>query len=884
VSLPGPLRALGFRLRALLGRDALDRSLEQEMRFHLESLIEEGRRAGLSEEEARRDARLRFGNPLSFREASRELLSFGRLESLAMEVRHAARRLRRAPGFTAVALVTLALGLGVNSALFAVLDVALLRPLPYPEPDRLVALWEIEIGRGERGTVALANLGDYSVPAFESLAASTDMSLDLTDSGEPETILGQGVGPRFFEVLGVGPVRGRAFLEEELRDPGAGKVVILSHRLFSRRFAEDPGLLGRTVRLDGEPHRVVGVLGPDFRAPRDIGARTSSDFIVPLALPPEIATNRGDHEVNVVGRLRPEASLAQARQQLEAVGQSLAQSFPDTNGEVRPRIALLHDDLARAARPSLLLLVGAVGAALLIACLNLSNLLLVRSLARTRETAVRVALGAGRAQALRGILVEAGLLALVGSALGLLVAHLGLRVAVALAPAAVRAAEARLDGRVLAFSLFLAGAVALVSALLPARLVSHLRPHESLRSLERSLAAAPTLRFGRALLVAEVALSLVLLVGGGLLLRSLARLHAVDVGFETERVLATSVNLPEARYPDEHARLRFFVELERRVGALPGVAAVAFANRFPLRGGWSTGIEPDSPIGASPGEHLSADAQAVSLRYFETLGIPLRRGRTFTAADREGAAPVAVVNEAFAARYYPGEEALGRRFRRGRSAPWVEIVGVVADLRRNGQAAKQEPGIYFAAAQTSLYPVHLGELAVRSGRDLRALAAALPREVLRLDPEQPMNRVLTLRESLERDLLPRRFAGILLSSFAGLALVLALVGVYGVTSYSVSRRTGELGLRLALGATPAGLLRLILGETSRRLALGVALGVAGALALTRLLGGLLFETTPTDPATFLATAAGFAAAGLLAAAVPAWRATRLDPTVTLRAG
>jgi putative ABC transport system permease protein len=564
------------------------------------------------------------------------------------------------------------------------------------------------------------------------------------------------------------------------------------------------------------------------------------------------------------------------------VGEALARAHPETNGEIRPQVILLHDAISKAARPSLLVLMGAVLVALLIACLNLSNLLLVRSLARAREVAVRVALGAGRAQALRGTLLEALLLALAGGSLGLALAAAVLRVAAALAPAAVRATEARLDVRVLAVAFLLAVVATLAAAVLPARLVSLVRPQEALRSVERGLAGAPALRFGRVLLVAEVALSLVLLVGGGLLLKSLRRLGAVDVGFETGRVLAATVNLPTLRYPEARHRIAFFEELTRRVSALSGVESAAFANRFPLRGGWGTGVLLDSSEGASERDHRPADAQAVSVRYFETLGVPLLRGRSLGPGDHAAAAPVAVVNEAFGRLFFPGEEVLGRRFRRGSKAPWVEVVGVVADLRRDGQEAERKPGIYFAAAQTDLYPVALSDLAVRSSLAKDALALAIQKEVRALDPEQPLNRVQTLQEALDAGLASRRFAGVLLSAFAALALLLALVGIYGVTAYSVSRRRGELGLRLALGAEPSGLVRLVLSETGRSLALGLALGLAGALLLSRLLASLLFATTPSDPATYVGTAALLAAAGLLAAAVPAWRASRVHPAVALR--
>lgn len=870
------------RLRALGRRDRLDSELDEELRFHLASREEQYRRAGGSAQEAKRQARLQFGNPLALREASRDLFSFARLEGLVRETAHAARRLRRAPVFTTVALATLALGIGANAALFSILDTALLRPLPYAAPERLLALDEPSI-KGEGGaSVAHANLEDYEVRALSGLAAYTSRSVDLTGSGDPETLHAVEVGARFFDVLGVQPKLGRVFLPQELDPRAPHRLAVLSHSLFVRRFGADPAAIGRTIRLDAEPYLVIGVLPPSVRAPGEIGSETSVDLYLPLTLPQDILVNRGDHEVDVVARLREGATLEQARAQLAAVGEALAHAHPDTNGAIRPRVVPLKERLARGARPSLLVLLGAVAVALLIACLNLSNLMLVRSFGRAREIAVRVALGAGRAQALRGTLLETALLALAGATLGLAVASVVLRAMTALAPAEMRAAEAHLDARVWAVSIVLAVLATFLAALLPARLVSGVRPHESLRSVERGLVAAPALRFGRSLLVAEVALSVILLVGGGLMLQSLRRLGAVDVGFETERVLATTINLPSLRYPEPRDRLAFFEELSLRVMALPGVEAVAFANRFPLRGGWGTGILLDTSEGTSEQDYRPADAQAVSPRYFEALGVPLVRGRSFSKEDGPDTPAVAVVTESFASRFFPGREALGHRFRRGPGAPWIEIVGVVADLRRDGQAAPREPGLYLAAAQTGLYPVRLSELAVRSSLPKGALAAAIQGQVRALDPEQPLYRVKTLHESLEADKAGRRFASFLLSAFAGLSLLLALVGIYGVTAYSVSRRTAEMGLRLALGAEPNRLLSLVLQETARSLLLGLALGCLGALVLARLLASLLFATATTDPAAYAGTSAVLVLAGLVAAAVPAWRASRVDATVALR--
>ncbi len=856
-----------------------DDDAAEELRLHLEAMLDANRRAGMSDDEARRDARLRFGNPRALQEEIHDLRRAWLLDLVA-DVRHAARRLCRAPGFSAAALLTLALGLGVNTALFAVLDAVLLRPLPYPQPERLVALAESSVDEpGLGGAVAPANMADYRVPALAGLAAHASQAMDLTGSGPPEALAGQFVGADYFEVLGAQPALGRRFLDAE-NEPGASHVVILGDGLWRRRFGADPRILERSIRLDGESYRVVGVMGADFQAPAEIGAPRPIEFHVPAALPRELLQNRGDHEVDVVARLAAGATLAEARAQLTAVSERLAKAYPDTNGPVRVRLTPLLEDRVGSLRRSLLLLLGAVAVVLLIACVNLANLMLVRALGRAREIAVRVALGAGRLRVLREGLAEAFLLSLAGGVLGVALAQATLRGLQALAPEGTpRLAEVALDVRVLAFAFALACLSMGAAAVLPGLLVSRVRPHESLRGAERSLVAAPTLRWGQALLVAEVALALVLLVGGGLLLRSFAQLHAVEVGFETERVLAQRISLPESRYPDAEHRLAFFEELERRVAGLPGVEAVAFANRFPLRGGWSTGMLLDS---SRQGERFEADAQAVSLRYFETLGIPLVRGRGLLDSDRRGQPGVAIVNQLFARQAYPGQDAIGHRFRRDPEMPWIEIVGIVADLRRDGKEHDATPQIYLPAAMTGLYPVRLADLAVRTRVPPAAIARSIEEQVLGLDPEQPVSRVRTLRQTLDADLAPRRFATALIGAFAGLALALALVGIYGVVAYAVSRRTPELGLRMALGAQPRDVLGLVLSNAAARIGLGLVAGLLVALAATRLVAAQLYATPATDPLTFVAAPAVLAACGLLAALLPARRASRIDPTLALR--
>ena len=877
----GRLAGIFRRLALLVRRPELDRELEDELRFHLEMGEAAARAEGASDDDARRAARLRLGNPLRLREESREVLGFPRLEALARDISLAARRLRRSPGFTAAATLTLALGIGANAALFALVDAVLLRPLPYPGPERLVSLWETTPD-SSRLTVAPANLADYRVPAFESLAAWHDVEMDLSGEGRPENLAGHAVTVDFFTVLGVGPALGRPFLPEEDRE-GGDRVVVLSDSLWRSRFGADPAIVGRTIRLDREAHRVVGVLPPGFVTPGGLGSTRPVSLLVPAAFPAELLANRGDHETRVLARLRPAARLEEARAQLGAVSERLAAQFPDTNGGLRAQIARLDDDVVRDVRGSLLLLLGAVAAVLAIACLNVANLQVVRALGRRRELAVCVALGAARGRLAVGLLVESLLVALLGGAAGVGLAHWLLAGLKALAPAGTpRLAEAALDVRVLAFALVVTVATGLFFGLVPALQASRARPAESLQTGERQHSSRSVLRWRGALLTAEVALALVLLVAATLVVRSVARLHAVDLGFRTESVVAARVKLPAAQYPDAARRLAFFEALERRLLARPGVETVAFANALPLRGGWGTGIEVDARLRARPGDLDSAGAQAVSRGYFRTLGIPLLRGRGFEETDREGAPYVGLVNQEFERVFLAGGSALGKRFRRGDWAPWVTVVGVVGSLRRDGRAAEPTPQIYFAAAQTGIYPVHLADVAVRGTGGVAALSTLVRAEVTGLDSEQPISRVMTLEDALARDLAPRRFGLALLAGFAVTALALTLLGIYGVAAYSVSQRVPELGVRLALGADRSRILRLVIGDVLGQVLAGILIGLGLSLLATRGLKGLLFQIAPVDPGTYGVVAVLLALAGLAAALGPGLRASRVDPVAALR--
>ena len=679
------LEALLRRLSLLRKRRELDRELAEELQSHLEMQAAAERAAGASEHEARRAARLRLGNPDRLREESRALFGFPRLEALARDMALAARRLRHAPGFTLAAVLTLALGIGANAALFALVDAVVLRPLPYPLPDRLVSVREQR--GGENSSIAPANIADYRVPALESLAAWHAIEMDVSGGGRPETLFGQAVGADFFAVLGTGPVLGRAFLPEEDLEGGA-KVVILSDGLWRSRFGGDAAIVGTSIRLDRQPYQVVGVLPPGFVTPGAMGGPREAAVLVPAAFPAELLANRGDHETNLVARLRPDASLAEAQAQLRAVSERLAHDFPDTNRDFRAEALALDRDVTRDVRGSLLLLLGAVAAVLAIACLNVANLQLVRALGRHRELAVCGALGAPRGRLVSGLLIESLLVAGLGGLAGLGLASVLLYGLKALAPAGTpRLATAQLDARVLAVALVATVATGLLFGLAPALAATRTRAAALLQVGTRQSSSRAVLRWRGALVSGQVALALALLVSAALLVRSMARLGSVALGFETQNVVAARVKLPQEAYPDATRRLAFFEELERRLAARPGVEAVAFVNTLPLRGGWGTGIEVEGrPTGRRGGDDV--DAQAVSRGYFRTLGIPLLRGRSFEETDREGAPYVALVNEAFEHLFADGGSVIGKRFRRGPKAPWITVVGEVASLRRDGLDAE----------------------------------------------------------------------------------------------------------------------------------------------------------------------------------------------------
>jgi putative ABC transport system permease protein len=809
-------------------------------------------------------------------------------------LRYAVRLLMKSPGFALVAILTLALGIGVNSAIFSVVDAVMLRPLLYPEPERLVSIWEEKVHEGpndtstsgqniggrsspSRMTVAPANLIDYQKQgaSFTSLAGFKINGMNLTEAGPSERLAGEAVTANYFSVLGVSPLQGRAFLPEEDR-PGANRVVIISDDLWRTRFGSDQRMLGSAITLDSEKYTVVGILAPGFHSPSQFNMTDRVVFFVPAAYPTDLLSHHGDHEINVIGRLKPGATLASEQAEIDAISARLAQQYPPTNKDMKTGMAPLSADISRNARTSLAVLLGAVGLILLIACANLANLLLVRAIGRQREITIRFALGASRVRVIGELLAQSMVLAVLGCLTGLVFGVWTQKLLVTLAPGNLpRLDTAALNGRVLLFTLCLSLLTGLLFGIFPAWQASKSKPVAAMRASERNLAGTSVMRWRNLLMVTEIAVSMVLLVGAGLLLKSFITLNGVDLGFTTERVLAMNINLPDTRYTTGDRREAFFHDLADRVSQLPGVEQVGYANRMPMRGGWSSDVSVENHD-----RLISADYQAVSPGYFPTLGITLMRGHLLTPADRCGSLPVAVVNNEFVRRALPNEDPVGRRFRR--TNDWITIVGVVSDIRRSGKAGEVKPEVYLPAAQPALYPVRLADFAFRAAGDPKTLMAAVQQQVWAIDKDQPITNVKTLEEVISQSVATRRFQTLLLGLFASLALILAMVGIYGVISYSVSQRTPEIGIRMALGASRGGILKMVIGRAMLLVAVGIATGAAGAYALSEYLKSLLFEVKPGDPWTYASLAILLAVVALTACMVPARRATRVDPMIALR--
>jgi len=808
------------------------------------------------------------------------------METFWKSLTYAVRMLLKRPSLSLVAIIAIGLGIGANTAIFSVVNAVLLRPLPFDQPDQLVML------STETRSQALDGRGSFSVPdlldvqarasTLEYVSAVQGSGTVLTEGGEPERIFGAMVNADYFPLFRVKPILGRVFTRDEDK-PGAPSVIVLSYSLWQRRFGGDPNIVGREVNLGGKT-TVVGVLPAGFEFPiRD----QNQDYWEPLMsaafLTQQTRESREDRFLQVIGRMKAGVTVEQAKADLDVLSRQIEQQSPKSNTTIVFNAVSMHEDITRDYRPALLVMLGAVGLVLLIACANVANLLLARAAARQKEVAIRTALGASRGRIAAQFLIESLLLSFVGGAVGLLLASWGVSMLVAYGPADVpRLQDVGLDRNVLAFTFGASVLTGVLFGLVPALHASKPNPINTLKDSGRGPSQTGRSRMRSALIVSEVALSLMLLVGAGLLINSFVRLLRTNAGFNPNGVLAMDIPLSRTRYPKPEQQAATFQQLLGRMKTVPGVRDVALVSNVPLSDQdteLSFNIEGRPPY--KPGEELTADYTIASGGYFQTMNIPLLRGRVFTESDVKGSPEVLVVSDAFVRRHFPGKEPLGRRIVfDGPDKTPREIIGVVGDVRRNGLDLGVEPEVYTSYLQR---PDRRMQVVMRTDLpDAGQLIQAARAEVRAFDPNQIIWRTQTLDQMLSTSVAPRRFNMLLLGIFAAVALVLAAVGLYGVMSYSVSWRTHEIGIRMALGAQRADVLRLVVRQGMTMTLIGVALGLAGALSISRVLTRLLHGVSPTDPLTFTGVSVVLLVVALLACIVPARRATRVDPIVALR--
>ena len=810
-------------------------------------------------------------------------------ETLWQDLRFGARTLGRHPGFAAVAVLTLGLGIGANAAIFSVVNAVLLRPLPWAEPDRAIMIWS-RWTSFDKTWVASGEVMDYRRRAttLEQVAAWADGQVNITGDGDPERVTGGAVTANTFSTFGVTPLLGRTFTAQE-DVPNGPNLVVLGHALWSRRYASDPGIVGRSILLDGRPTEVLGVMPDGFVLPTDFQNPEPTQLWVPQQLDPA-STDHGSHGLYAAARLKPGATVAQAAAELHGIANAM------TNEGLYPKqmqfdtVALsLTDEVVGPVRRAMLLLFGAVGFLLLIACANVANLLLARAEARQREIAVRSALGAGSLRVVRQLLTESLVLSAVSAALGLALAYGGVRFLAWWNPANIpRVSGVTLDARVLAFTAILAFLTSIVFSLAPALRAMRLDLTDSLKDgSQSSSSGGARQRFRNGLVIVEMALAVVLLTGAGLMLRTLWSLQRVDLGFDASNVLTMRLSLPQASYRTPEEVVGFYQRLLERVRSTPGVRTAGAVRALPLAstiGDFGLRIEGYVP---PPGTGAKGDWEIATDGYLEALGERLVRGRTIAPSDTTDGMLVALVNEEMARRYWAGRDPLGGRMKIGGSAerPWVTVVGIVADVRHNGITGVVKEKFYVPHTQWHRSignPIRAMNLVVKTSGDPLSLIAPIKQQIRELDPALPIADVRTMADVVGATLSTPRFTGVLLGVFAALALALSAIGIYGVLSYVVSRRTREIGIRLAIGASRGQVLRMVLRNGLILSLTGIALGIAAAALTTRLMSTLLHGVTPGDPATFAAVGIGLSAVAALASLIPAWRATRVDPVVALK--
>jgi len=868
------LYSIPLRLRSLFRREAVERELDDELQFHLEQKTQQYLAAGLSAEETRRKA-LRDIEGLELRkEECRDARGVSRLEDFVRDLRFAVRTLRKAPGFTLTAVVTLALGIGANAAIFSVVNAVLLRSLPFPNSEQLFTL---------SSNQSLPDLEDIQkrTNSLSAIGGITVQALALTGEGEPVQISAGQCNADLFSALGFQTAIGRTFTAAE-DSYGGPALVVLTNGFWIRFFGADSAIVGKSIRLSGNSYTIIGVLPREFWLPgRPVDVLVSLRVTNPLA-----AKFRGVHFLKTYFRAKTGIPLAQARVEMQDVDQWLASQYPEEDRDFHRRLLPLRDAIVGDVRPELLVLFAAVGLVLLIACVNFASLQLARSATRQREIAIRAALGAPSGRLIRQMLTESVLLSLLGGAAGLVLAGLGVRLLMELKPAGLpRIANTSIDASVLGFTFAVSLLTGIVFGLVPALSTTFFGLNAKLKEDTRTTAGGSTgYRLRKLLAVSEIALALVLLISAGLMIRSFTLLHRVDPGFRTDNLLTMRVELPEARYREQAKQRQFHREFLEGLNAIPGVQA-ALVSELPMSGDYITHnfvIEGRPPLAA--GSEPEVQTRTVEGDYFSVMGIPLLAGRDFGSEDRTGSLHVVVVNRAFVAQYFPGQDLVGARVQWARSKPpdWMTIVGVVGDIKHFGPGKPEEPAIYDLYSQTAqqwkrwMYPT------IRGAASPGILLGQVKQRLWAIDNQLPVTQVFTMNEVVAASLDHQRFNLTLLGIFAGVALALAVVGIYGVMSYAITQRTSEIGIRVALGAQQRDVLWLILGQGLRLALVGGSLGIAASFALTRYMSHLLYGISPRDPQTFFAIPFVLLAVALLACYVPARRAARVDPIVALR--
>jgi putative ABC transport system permease protein len=874
-----------------LWRRRQDEELDEELASHLRMAIADRIARGESPEQAARAARLEFGNVGAIKETTRETWGWIGLEQLAQDVRYAWRTLRKTPGFTAVAVMTLALGIGANTAMFSVINAVLLRPLPFPPPEALVAVAHTDLrqgpNRGASMTLSYPDFFDFRSKshAFEHLSAYRDGGFTLVNGGRSLHLVGAVVSSEIFSTLATPPVLGRAFRPEDER--AGADVAVISDSLWRSQFAAAPDIVGRTVSLDARPYTIVGVMPATFRFPikfpaAQIWITLATDARLENAGDAPMTGQRGAHLLRAIGRLRPSTTTGSAQADLEVVHAALAREFPEDNALRGVRVTPQLDALVGDTRQSLLVLLAAVGCVLLIACVNLANLLLARGAGRSAEIAMRAALGASAQRIVRQLLTESLVLAALGTACGLAVAYGSIAALVRWSPVDVRGLDqVGLDGTVLAFTAAIAIASALAFGLVPALRAARAEATPGSQATARTTAGRTERRLRGVLVVAETAVGVVLLVGAGLLLRSFDRLVRTPAGFDPDHVVTANFVLPDKRYPYLQ-QVAFYDALLADLRALPEVEAMAATVPLPLSGSnYSISFQQD---GAAATARESADFALVSPGFFRAMHIPLVSGRDVTEADDDAAPRVVIVNETFARRYFPGVNPIGKRIKPGLSTteketPWREVVGVVGDIRNRSFRDAVRPAYFVPYAQGLISPLRL----VIRTRKTAGIAEEVRKVIASKDPEIALYDVKTMEQFMATSVASPRFQALLLALFAGVGLALTAVGLYGVMAYGVAQRTREFGIRLALGARPGELRSLVMRGALALVAAGLVLGILAAGFATELLASALYGVNRLDPATFTGVAAVLLAVAMLASYLPARRATRVDPMRALRA-